>query len=68
MIEILVFKVSVSYLIIESFDIPEGLVKKFHEAKAFYMVITVSLVLGLSLNYSGISPVKALIILPFCMD
>lgn len=35
--------------------------KKFHEAKAFYAVIAVSLVLGLSLNYAGISPVKALI-------
>ena len=39
----------------------EGLNKKFHEAKAFYIIIAVSLVLGLSLNYIGISPVKALI-------
>jgi Mn2+/Fe2+ NRAMP family transporter len=52
---------SVSYLITESFDLPEGLDKKFHEAKAFYTVIAVSLVIGLSLNYIGISPVKALI-------
>jgi Mn2+/Fe2+ NRAMP family transporter len=35
--------------------------KKFHEAKAFYVVIAISLVLGLSLNYVGISPIKALI-------
>jgi Mn2+/Fe2+ NRAMP family transporter len=52
---------SVSYLITESFDLPEGLDKKFHEAKAFYTVIAVSLIIGLSLNYIGISPVKALI-------
>ncbi|MFM2213378.1 MAG: hypothetical protein RL427_641, partial [Bacteroidota bacterium] len=32
-----------------------------HEAKAFYIVMAISLVLGLSLNYIGISPVKALI-------
>ena len=35
--------------------------KKFHEAKAFYIIIAISLLLGLSLNYIGISPVQALI-------
>ncbi len=34
---------------------------EFHEAKAFYVVIAASLILGLSLNYIGISPIKALI-------
>ena len=35
--------------------------KKFHEAKGFYVIIAISLILGLSLNYIGISPIKALI-------
>ena len=52
---------SLSYIISETFGWEQGLDKKFHEAKAFYIVIAISLVLGLSLNYVGISPVKALI-------
>lgn len=52
---------SVSYIITETFGFQEGLNKKFYEAKAFYGVIIVSLILGLSLNYVGISPIKALI-------
>jgi Mn2+/Fe2+ NRAMP family transporter len=52
---------SLSYIITESFGWKEGLDKKFHEAKAFYIIIAISLILGLSLNYIGISPIKALI-------
>jgi NRAMP (natural resistance-associated macrophage protein)-like metal ion transporter len=52
---------SISYIITETFGWEHGLDKKFHEAKAFYVVIAISLVLGLSLNYVGISPIKALI-------
>ena len=52
---------SLSYIITETFGWEHGLDKKFHEAKAFYVVIAISLVLGLSLNYGGISPIKALI-------
>jgi NRAMP (natural resistance-associated macrophage protein)-like metal ion transporter len=52
---------SLSYIITETFGWEQGLDKKFHEAKAFYMVMAISLVLGLSLNYIGISPVQALI-------
>ena len=52
---------SLSYIITETFGWEQGLDKKFHEAKAFYLVISVSLVLGLLMNYIGISPVKALI-------
>ncbi len=52
---------SLSYIITETFGWERGLDKKFHEAKAFYIVIAISLVLGLSLNYIGISPIKALI-------
>jgi Mn2+/Fe2+ NRAMP family transporter len=52
---------SLSYIITESFGWKEGLDKKFHNAKAFYIIVAISLILGLSLNYIGISPVKALI-------
>ena len=52
---------SLSYIITETFGWEQGLDKKFHEAKAFYIVMAISLVLGFSLNYVGISPVKALI-------
>jgi len=52
---------SLSYIITETFGWKEGLDKKFHEARPFYLIIAVSLIIGLSLNYIGISPVKALI-------
>jgi NRAMP (natural resistance-associated macrophage protein)-like metal ion transporter len=52
---------SLSYIITETFGWEQGLDKKFHEARAFYIVIAISLLLGLSLNYIGISPIKALI-------
>lgn len=52
---------SVSYIFAETFGWEQGLDKKFHEAKGFYVIIAISLVLGLSLNYIGISPIKALI-------
>ena len=52
---------SLSYIFTETFGWEQGLDKKFHEAKAFYIIIAISLILGLSLNYVGISPVKALI-------
>jgi len=52
---------SLSYIITESFGWKAGLDKKFYQAKAFYIIIAVSLILGLSLNYIGIPPVKALI-------
>ena len=52
---------SLSYIITETFGLKGGLDKKFHKAKAFYIIIAISLILGLSMNYIGISPVKALI-------
>jgi NRAMP (natural resistance-associated macrophage protein)-like metal ion transporter len=52
---------SLSYIISETFGWEQGLDKKFHEAKAFYVVIAISLILGLLMNYVGISPIKALI-------
>lgn len=52
---------SLSYIISETFGWEEGLDKKFSEAKPFYLVIVISLVIGLLINYIGISPIQALI-------
>lgn len=52
---------SISYIITETFGWEQGLGKKFHEAKAFYVIIALSLILGLSLNYMGITPIESLI-------
>ena len=52
---------SISYIITETFGWEQGLDKKFNEARAFYIIIAISLVLGLLLNYIGISPIKALL-------
>jgi len=38
----------------------EGLNKKFSVAKSFYLVIILSILIGLGLNFVGISPIKAL--------
>ena len=52
---------SLSYILAETFGWKEGLDKKFHQAKGFYVTLIVSLVVGLSLEFLGISPIHALI-------
>jgi NRAMP (natural resistance-associated macrophage protein)-like metal ion transporter len=52
---------SLSYILAESFGWEEGLDKKFNQARAFYVVIILSLVIGLLINMLGISPMQALI-------
>ena len=52
---------SLSYIFTETFGLSQGLDKKFHQAKAFYFIIAISLILGLAINYMGSSPIKALI-------
>jgi NRAMP (natural resistance-associated macrophage protein)-like metal ion transporter len=52
---------SLSYIFTETFGWENGLDKKFNKAKVFYFIIAISLILGLSLDYIGISPIKALI-------
>jgi NRAMP (natural resistance-associated macrophage protein)-like metal ion transporter len=52
---------SLSYALAETFEWEQGLDKKFHEAKPFYLIITLSLLVGLVVNYIGISPIQALI-------
>ena len=61
LIAIPVLSGSISYIITETFGWEQGLDKKFHEAKAFYVIIAISLILGLSLNYIGITPIQSLI-------
>ena len=61
LIAIPVLSGSLSYIFTETFGWEQGLNKKFHEAKGFYTIIAFSLILGLSLNYIGISPIDALI-------
>jgi Mn2+/Fe2+ NRAMP family transporter len=61
LIAIPVLSGSLSYIFTETFGWEQGLDKKFHEAKGFYLIIAISLLLGLSMNYLGISPIKALI-------
>lgn len=61
LIAIPVLSGSLSYIYTETFGWEQGLDKKFHEAKGFYLIIAISLLLGLGMNYIGISPIKALI-------
>ena len=61
LIAIPVLSGSLSYIFTEAFGWEQGLDKKFHEARGFYVVMAISLLLGLMLNYVGITPVKALI-------
>lgn len=52
---------SLSYIVSETFGWKGNLDAKFYQAKPFYIVIIISLLLGLSINYFGISPIKALL-------
>ena len=62
LIAIPVLSGSLSYIFTETFGWEQGLNKKFQEAKGFYSIIAFSLLVGLSLNYVGISPIDALIL------
>jgi NRAMP (natural resistance-associated macrophage protein)-like metal ion transporter len=61
MLAIPVLAGSTSYAISESLGWKEGLYRKLHEARAFYAVITVSILVGIAINFIGIDPIKALI-------
>ena len=51
---------SLSYILSETFNWKEGLDKKFSEAKGFYITIIISLLTGLAINLTGITPFQAL--------
>jgi NRAMP (natural resistance-associated macrophage protein)-like metal ion transporter len=61
MLAIPVLSGSLSYIFTSTFHCKEGLDKKFHEAKSFYIVMIISLLLGLIINFIGINPIKALL-------
>jgi Mn2+/Fe2+ NRAMP family transporter len=52
---------SLSYMLAETFNWKEGMNKKFNEAKGFYITLIVSLLIGLLILFTGISPIQALI-------
>ncbi len=52
---------SQAYMLAETFGWEAGLDKKFPQAKPFYVSIVVSLLVGLLLNFIGISPIQALV-------
>lgn len=60
MLAIPVLAGSTSYAISELFGWNEGLNKKFRDAPGFYIVIIIATLIGLALNFTGISPVAAL--------
>ena len=49
-----------AYALAEGMNWEEGVNKKFSQAKAFYVVIAVSILVGMSLNFIGINPITAL--------
>ena len=51
---------SLAYILSTAFSWSTGLNKKYYEAKLFYLVITLSLLIGLGLNFFKFSPIKAL--------
>jgi Mn2+/Fe2+ NRAMP family transporter len=61
MLAIPVLAGSLSYMMAETFGWEEGMNKKFHEAKGFYITLIVSLGVGLGILFTGLSPIKALL-------
>ncbi|HSH17762.1 MAG TPA: Nramp family divalent metal transporter [Candidatus Saccharimonadales bacterium] len=52
---------SSSYALAETFRWREGLYRNLAQARAFYGVIIISMMVGLSINFMGIDPINALI-------
>ncbi|MBA3721206.1 MAG: Nramp family divalent metal transporter [Parachlamydiaceae bacterium] len=52
----------IGYIFSETFNWKKGLDKKLFEAKSFYIVIILSVLLGVLLNVFGIDPIKSLIV------
>lgn len=51
---------SAAYAVADAFSLPEGLSKKYTQAKGFYLVIILSLIAGMAMNLLGINTIKAL--------
>lgn len=52
---------SSAYAFAETFRLKEGLNRRFNDARGFYGVIIIAMILGLAMNFIGINPIKALI-------
>ncbi len=61
MLAVPVLSGSAAYSIAEAFNWKEGLNQKFKKAHGFYGVITIAMLIGLLINFVGISPINALI-------
>lgn len=51
---------SLSYMLSEIFNWDEGLDKKFHEAKGFYLTMIAAMCVGLLINFLHVSPIEML--------
>jgi Mn2+/Fe2+ NRAMP family transporter len=51
---------STAYAIAETLGWPEGLSRRIWQARAFYAVIAISILVGVGMNFSGVSPIRAL--------
>jgi NRAMP (natural resistance-associated macrophage protein)-like metal ion transporter len=51
---------SASYALAETFNMKEGLYRKFKQAHGFYGIITIATIAGLSINFFNIPPFKML--------
>lgn len=51
---------SAAYAVAEAFGWPEGLERRWFEAKRFYAIITIATLAGTGLDFSSIDPMKAL--------
>ena len=52
---------SAAYAVGEAFRWPVGLERKAREAKAFYTVLAIAIILGLALNFTKIDPIHTLV-------
>lgn len=52
---------SAAYTVAESFKWRSGLYRKLHNARAFYGVIILAMILAMDINFLGINPIKLLI-------
>ena len=51
---------STAYAIAESVGWPEGLGRRARQARAFYLVIAASILVGVAMDFIGVSPIRAL--------
>ena len=52
---------NIGYMFAEIFNLPEGMSRKFHEAKGFYIAIIAAVVSGMLINFFRVDPVTFLI-------